>query len=407
MTVSLIARIAKPQAAASTIENLMRSVYGGSTSATGITVNTDSAMRVGAVYTCVLVLSQSVAQLPLHEYEKSSTSKSKATNHYLYDLVHDQPNEWMTSYEMKQLVMVHLLLRGNSIWLKAKVPGQRKIRELIPFHPNLIQGIQQDSKYRLSYKVKRPNSTEIDTIPGDRVVHFRGLSMDGFSGLSPLEYAREMIGLSIATEKHGAKLFANGARLGGILSHPTKISEGAHERLIKSFNEAYTGVENAHKTALIEEGMTWNKVTMTAEDSQFLDTRKYQRSEIAGFYRVPSHMINDLEKATFSNVEHLDLAFVKHSLMPWLVSFEQTLKKDCMTDEEKKKYYFKFSVEGLLRGDIKSRNEAHQKAVMGGWLNRNEVRETEDRNPVDGLEEFLEPMNMQNPGDSNESKTTA
>lgn len=388
---SIMGRIARPQAAITSsneLGRLMMEIYGGGTSATGLSVTSESAMRVGAVYSCVLVLSQSVAQLPLHLYREEGENKKKDTENRLYQLVHDQPNEWMTSYEMKQLIMVHLLLRGNSVWLKTK--GTRgDVREIIPIHPDRIDEIVQDEYYRLSYKIRRPgNSGQVDTIPGSSLVHFRGISTNGFSGLNPIQYAREMIGLSMATEKHGAKLFANGARLGGILSHPGKISKQAADRLTESFNSSYAGVENAHRTALIEEGMTWSKVTMTAEDAQFLESRKYQRSEIAGFYRVPPHMIGDLEKATFSNIEHQDLAFVKHALSPWLMSTEQTFKKDLLTPAEKKSRYFKYNTGGLLRGDTKSRYEALGIGIDKEIINPNEARSIEDMSPYPGGEEY-------------------
>lgn len=389
---SIMSRISRPQAAltsSSDIGRLISGLYGGGTSSTGLSVTTETAMRVGAVYSCVLVLSQSVAQLPLHLYRENAGEKEKATKNNLYYLVHDQPNEWMTSYEMKQLVMAHLLLRGNSVWLKTR--GTRgDVREIIPIHPDRVAEIEQDDQYRLFYKIRRPDGGggQIDTIPSSSVIHFRGISTNGFTGVNPIQYAREMIGLSMATEKHGAKLFSTGARLGGILTHPSKISKPAADRLIESFNSAYSGVENAHKTALIEEGMKWDKVTMTAEDSQFLDTRKYQRSEIAGFFRVPPHMIGDLEKATFSNIEHQDLGFVKHSLTPWLVSTEQTLKKDLLSDEEKKDHYFKFNVGGLLRGDTKSRYEAFGIGIDKEFMNPNEVRGLEDMSPYPGGDEY-------------------
>lgn len=388
---SFMGRIAKPRAALNgDIERLIADTYGGVPSATGLTVTTESAMRVGAVYACVLVLAQSVAQLPSHMFKEVGKLKEKAYDHYLYPIIHDQPNEWMTSYEFKHLIMVHLLLRGNSVWLKT-VGFNKKIRELIPIHPDRINEIVQDEKYRLFYKIKRPNSPIIDTLPASAVIHFRGMSSDGFTGMNPIQYAREMIGLSMATEKHGAKLFANGATFSGILTHPKSLKESTAKRILSSFNEAYSSVEKAHKTALIEEGMKWEKVSMTADDAQFLESRKYQRSEIAGFYRVPPHMIGDLDKATLNNIELLDLAFVKHSLTPWLVSIEQTLKKDTLTIEEKRSYYYKFSVEGLLRGDIKSRNDAHAVAVQNKWLNANEVRSLEDMNPRDGGDVYENP----------------
>jgi len=396
----------RPQASSRDIERQIRSVYGGGATSTGINVNSDNAMRVGAVYACVLVLSQSIAQLPIHIYRKNGKRKEIAADHPLYPLIHDQPNEWMTDFEMKQLIMVHLCLRGNSVWLKTRGIGGR-VAELIPIHPDRIQEIVQDERYRLFYKISRPGSGEVDSIPGHKLIHIRGLSTDGFSGLNPIAQAREMIGLAIATEKHGGKLFSNGARIGGILIHPKKLSPTATKYLEESFNATYSGVENAHKTAILEEGMEWKGISMTAEDSQFLETRKYQRSEIAGLFRVPSHMINDLEKATFSNVEHLDLAFVKHSLMPWAVGIEKTLRKDLLSEDEKESLYFKFNAAGMLRGDIKSRYEAYGKGILDGWLSPNEVREWEDLDPYDGGDEYRRPLNTEPSGGENEPEAVA
>lgn len=398
---SFMSKIARPQAGA-TLERLIREVYGGSKTASGASVNEDSAMRVGAVYACIQVLSQSVAQLPLHMYQFDGKSKKKAVDHYLYPIVHDEPNGWMTSYQFKQLTMVTLLLRGNSIWLKTGVPGSSKIRELIPIHPDLVQEILQDKFYKLWYKVKRPGSAAIDTIPQEKVIHFRGLSTNGYAGLNPIEQAREMIGLSMSAETHGAKVFANGAKMGGLLYHPGKLSETAYNRLIESFNDTWRDMENAHKTGLLEEGMKWEKITMTNEDAQFLDSRKYQRSEIAGFFRVPAHLINDLGDASYNNIELLDLAFVKHSLTPWLINIEQTLKMQTMTPQDKLSYYYKFNADGLLRGDIKSRYEAYGHGILNGYLNPNEVRDKEDMNPYDGGDEYRAPLNTEPVGGTNE-----
>ena len=391
--------MARASASSSALEEMIRSVYGGSTTSSGITVNTESSLKVGAVYTCVLVLSQSVAQLPLHLFERTTAGNIQNSDHPLANVVCDSPNDWMTDFDMIQLIMVHLCLRGNSVWLPTKWPGGKQVRELIPIHPDRIIGAEQDEKYRIFLKVENPKTKNIDTIPYDKVLHFKGMSTNGFWGLNPIQYAREIIALSIATEKHGAKLFANGAKMGGILVHPHKMKEQAANNLINSFNERVGDIENAHKTVLLEEGVKFEKITMTAEDAQFLESRKFQRSEIAGWFRVPSHLINDLEKATFSNVEHLDLAFVKHALAPYLVSIEKRFRKVLMTDADKKKYFFKFNVDGLLRGDIKSRYEAMYKAVGGPWLTVNEVREVDDHNSIDGGDELLKPMNMGAPAD--------
>lgn len=405
---SLVGRMIRPLAQVTSsrdLEKLIRSVFGGGTTSTGIAVNADSAMRAMAVYACVAVLSQSVAQLPLHLYRRKGVKKEKATDHRLYPLLHDQPNSWQTTYDFWQMKMAELCLRGNSLSLIVRVRDE--VRELIPIRPDRIVRVDQDPLYRLFYTIQNPDGGE-NTIPQSSIFHLRGLALNGFWGLNPIEYARESIGLALATEKHGAKLFSNGARLGGILQHPKKISKEAADRLSESFNEVYAGVENAHKTALIEEGMIWNKVGMTAEDSQFLESRKYQRSEIAGFFRVPPHMVGDLEKATFSNIEHQDLAFVKHSLTPWLVNIERAMKRDLMTPEERKEYFPKFGVDGLLRGDIKSRYDAHAVGILNGFLSPNEARDKEDLNPYEGGDSYRVPLNTGPAnGDNNELKTAS
>lgn len=393
--------LVRPRSDASTVAQLILDTYGGAASSAGIRVTPDRALQVSAVYSCVLVLAQSVAQLPVHLYRRQGRAKEQITEHYLVPLMQGQPNEWMTAYEFKQLAMFHLLLRGNSYWLKSRGTNGR-IRELLPIHPDRVVGIDQDPAYRIFYKVKR-SEDQTDTIPASAILHLKGLSQDGLRGLSPLENAREMLGLTIAAEEHGSTLFKQGARLGGILSHPGKLSKEAADRLQESFDAKYSSVANAHKTAGLGEGVKWEKIGVTAEDSQFLETRQFQREQIAGFFRVPASFINDLTRATFSNVEHLALQFVVHTLMPWLVNLEQCFQRDLLTDPEKLDHYFRFNVDGLLRGDITSRAQAMNTAINGGWLNPNEARELEDRNPYEGGDNFRMPVNVQPAGNGGTS----
>ena len=230
------------------------------------------------------------------------------------------------------------------------------------------------------------------------IFHLRGLTLNGWLGISPIAYARESIGLSIATEKFGSQLFRSGAKMGGVLEHPGKLSKESYDRLKNSFDEAHSG-ENAHKTALLEEGMKFTKVSMNANDSQFLETRKYQRSEIAAIFRVPPHMIGDLEKATFSNIEQQSLEFVNYSLMPWLNRIEKAIKRDLMSPQEKKDLTMKFDVSGLLRGDASARSALYHNGILDGWMTRNEARAAESAlgivlNPLEGLDIPLIPLNM-------------
>ena len=392
--------------AGNTLEAMIRAVYGGSTNSTGINVNSDTALTISAVYSCILVLSQSLGQTPIHLFEKKADGTSvQVSNHRLQRLVCDEPNEWMTDYDMKSLIMSHLCFKGNSVWLPTRLGNTGEIREIVPIHPDLIAGAEQDEKYQIFVKVRRPKTGVIDSIPYNRLLHFKGLTTNGFWGLDPITAGREMIGVAIATQKYGAKFFAKGAKMGGLLSHPRKLSEKASKNLEESFNAKSGDIEQAHKSMLLEEGVKWVPTTMESDKAQFLETRKYQRSEIAGWFRVPAHFINDLEKATFSNVEHLDLSFVKHTLSPYYVSLEKTLRKALMTEAEKARYFFKFNADGLIRGDIKSRYEAHSKAVGGPWLTANEVRELDDRAKIEGGDTLLRPLNSLPDGGNNNEPT--
>lgn len=402
---SISGRIMRPKAMTSDeLSRLITSTYGGGTSATGISVTSDSAMRAMAVHSCVKILANSVAQLPCHLMEEVNGIKNKAIDHYLYPILHDQPNEWMTAPEFWGMVIACLELRGNFFALKSGLPG-RPIRELIPLAIGAVEEVIQTPNYGLFYKVRRPSgdqnapngatgqtvSTTVDVIPGDRIMHIRGLVLNGFMGLNPIQYARESIGLALATEKHGAKLFAHGTMLGGILKWDKHFSTNEKAKtVIESFNEVYSSVENAHKTALLEDGMGWEKMQMTSEDSQFMEARKFQKKEIVDLlFGMPLSMLQSGEKtATFASAEQFALQYVSYALTPLIVNIEKAVRRDLLTDEEKKRYYAKFSVGGLLRGDMKARFEAYQIAINTEILNPNTCRDWEDLNAYEGGDEY-------------------
>lgn len=371
-------------------ERLLLSVLGAPT-ASGVAVNSETAMQAAAVYACVAVLSESVAQLPLHLYQRKGDSKAIAYDHPLYELLHDRPNSWQTAFEFRSMAMSHILLRGHFIAYPNRISTGR-VTELIPIHPDTIQKIEQDSDtYEVGVTVR--TKTGEAKFRASELLFLRGLTLDGITGITPIRYARDTIGLAIAAEQHGARLFGNGARPGGVLTSQATMKDDAVKLLREQWQEAYGG-GNAHKIAVLHGGLDFKPLTMTNEDAQFLETRKYQRSEIASLFRVPAHLINDLEKATFSNVEHLGLSFVVHSLMPWLIRWEQAIYRDLLTPAERKKYYAKHNAAGLLRGDTKSRFEAYGMAIKDGWMMRNEARELEDMNQIPGLSTPLMPLNM-------------
>jgi HK97 family phage portal protein len=334
--------------------------------------------------------------LPCHIYKKNEDgSKFLAETHPLYPLLHDQPNDWQTSVEFWEMMVASLCLRGNAYAFVNRTKAGRVV-ELLPLHPDMVRA-NMGKGFKMTYQVTLPDGTFQDMGPGD-LFHIRGLTLNGWIGISPIAYARESIGLALATEKFGSQIFRNGAKMGGILEHPGKLSEESYKRLKNSFDDAYSG-ENAHKTALLEEGMTFTKITMTADDSQFLETRKYQRSEIAAIFRVPPHMIGDLERATFSNIEQQSLEFVTFTLMPWLVRFEKAIKRDLLLPQERADYHIKFNVASLLRGDATARSAYYHNGILDGWLTRNEARHAESEignllSPIEGLGIPLMPLNM-------------
>lgn len=379
-----------------TLERYIAWAFGGGASASGIVVNPQTAMQAATVYSCVQVLAQSIAMLPLNMYAKGKDgSRALATDHPLFPLLHDQPNDWQTSVEFFEMMVASLALRGNAYAYINRGRSGRVV-ELLPLHPDMVRA-NMTKGFQLQYQVTLPDGTFQTMGPGE-LLHVRGMTLNGWIGISPIAYARESIGLALATEKFGGQLFKNGAKMGGVLEHPGKIGQDAYDRLKTSFDAAYSG-ENAHKTAILEEGMKFSKISMTADDSQFLETRKYQRSEIAAVFRVPPHMIGDLERATFSNIEQQSLEFVTYTLMPWLTRIEKAIKRDLLTEKERQQYTVKFNVNNLLRGDASARSTYYHNGILDGWLTRNEARMAESEigivlNPIDGLDVPLMPLNM-------------
>ena len=363
-----------------------RFFLGGSTS--GKTVTERSAMQMTAVYSCVRILAEAIAGLPLHLYTyKEDGGKEKAIGHPLYLLLHDEPNPEMSSFVFRETLMTHLLLWGNA-YAQIIRNGKGEVVALYPLMPNRMT-VDRDSSGQLFYSYQMNNSDaptmKTGTVilkPSD-VLHIPGLGFDGLVGYSPIAMAKNAIGLAIATEEYGAKFFANGATPGGLLEYPGTVKDP--DRVRESWNKGFSGSQNAGKVAILEEGMKYTPISIAPEQAQFLETRKFQINEIARIFRVPPHMVGDLEKSSFSNIEQQSLEFVKYTLDPWVVRWEQSLSRALFTPEEKKKYFFKFNVEGLLRGDYQSRMNGYATARQNGWMSSNDIRELEnlDRIPAE------------------------
>lgn len=371
---------------------------GGSTS--GKNVNERSAMQMTAVYACVRILSEAVAGLPLHLYRYNKDGgKEKAMDHPLYGLLHDEPNPEMTSFVFRETLMTHLLLWGNA-YAQIIRNGKGEIIALYPLMPNKMQ-VDRNDKGQLFYTYSRSkdeaNSKDSSTVvlKPDDVLHIPGLGFDGLVGYSPIAMAKNAIGMAIACEEFGAKFFANGASPSGVLEHPGILKDP--EKVRTSWNSAYGGSSNAHKVAVLEEGMKYTPISISPNEAQFLETRKFQINEIARIFRVPPHMVGDLEKSSFSNIEQQSLEFVKYTLDPWVIRWEQSLSRALFSKDEKRSYFFKFNVEGLLRGDYQSRMTGYATARQNGWMSANDIRELEnlDRIPSeDGGDLYLVNGNM-------------
>ena len=359
---------------------------GNSTS--GKRVNERSAMQMTAVYSCVRILSEAVASLPLHFYKYGENgSKVKAVDHPLYMLLHDEPNPEMTSFVFRETLMTHLLLWGNA-YAQIIRNGKGEIIALYPLMPDRMK-VDRDEHGRLYYEYQ-VSSDDAPTNKGttvkltpDEVMHIPGLGFDGLVGYSPIAMAKNAIGLAIAAEEYGSKFHANGAAPSGVLEHPGTLKDPSKVR--DSWSQTFGGSANSHKVAVLEEGMKYTPISISPNEAQFLETRKFQIDEIARIFRVPPHMVGDLEKSSFSNIEQQSLEFVKYTLDPWVSRWEQNMARSLLTAEEKQNYFIKFNVDGLLRGDYQSRMNGYATARQNGWMSANDIRELEnlDRIPAE------------------------
>nr|DAV87604.1 MAG TPA: Portal [Caudoviricetes sp.] len=374
----------KPQN--STAGSAYRFYMGGTTSGKAVTER--SAMQMTAVYSCVRILAEAIAGLPIHLYKyKPDGGKEKAIDHPLYLLLHDEPNPEMSSFVFRETLMTHLLLWGNA-YAQIIRNGKNEVVALYPLMPNKMT-VDRDEHGQLYYEYQC-GSDEAPTMKGSTVIlkptdvlHIPGLGFDGLVGYSPIAMAKNAIGMAIACEEYGAKFFANGAAPGGVLEHPGTIKDP--QRVRESWQSTFGGSGNSNKIAVLEEGMKYTPIGISPEQAQFLETRKFQINEIARIFRVPPHMVGDLEKSSFSNIEQQSLEFVKYTLDPWVIRWEQSIQRTLLTPEEKKLYYVKFNVEGLLRGDYQSRMNGYAIGRQNGWMSANDIRELEnlDRIPAE------------------------
>lgn len=359
-------------------------LFGRTTS--GKPVNERTAMQTTAVYASVRILAEAVASLPLHVYEyQDDGGKKLVHDHPLYYLLHDEPNPEMTSFVFRETLMSHLLIWGNA-YAQIIRDGAGRVLGLYPLLPDKMD-VQRDDKGNIYYVYSRnsdenPMFKEYGNIKlkAEDVLHIPGLGFDGLIGYSPIAMAKNAVGMTLACEEYGASFFANGANPGGVLEHPGVLKDPSKVR--ESWNSVYRGVSNAHKIAVLEEGMKYQQIGIPPEEAQFLETRKFQINEIARLYRIPPHMVGDLDKSSFSNIEQQSLEFVKYTLDPWVIRWEQSLQRSLLLPGEKGKYFIKLNVDGLLRGDYQSRMNGYAVGRQNGWFSANDIREMENMNPI-------------------------
>lgn len=359
-------------------------LFGRTTS--GKPVNERTAMQTTAVYACVRILAEAVASLPLHVYEyQDDGGKKLVHDHPLYYLLHDEPNPEMTSFVFRETLMSHLLIWGNA-YAQIIRDGAGRVLDLYPLLPDKME-VQRDDRGNIYYVYSRnsdenPMFKEYGSIKlkAEDVLHIPGLGFDGLIGYSPIAMAKNAVGMTLACEEYGASFFANGANPGGVLEHPGVLKDPSKVR--ESWNSVYRGVNNAHKIAVLEEGMKYQQIGIPPEEAQFLETRKFQINEIARLYRIPPHMVGDLDKSSFSNIEQQSLEFVKYTLDPWVIRWEQSLQRSLLLPGEKGKYFIKLNVDGLLRGDYQSRMNGYAVGRQNGWFSANDIREMENMNPI-------------------------
>ena len=350
----------------------------------GKSVNPKNAVQMSTVYACVRVIAETIASLPLAVYEETETGSHKATEHPLYRILHDEPNPEMTSFVLREVMLSHLLLWGNS-YCQIIRTGKNHIAGLYPLLPDRME-VDRDSKTgALVYTYTTTEGNAVKLKPSD-VLHIPGLGFDGIMGYSPIALEKNAIGLGIAAEEYGSTFFKNGARPSGVLTHPNTVRDP--KRLRDNWNATYGGSSNGGKVAILEENMSFTPISLRNDEAQFLETRKFQVEEICRIYRVPPHLVGNLDQATFGNIEHQSIDFATHTIRPWLVRIEQAMNRALFADSEKtgsaggRRFYVQFNLDGLMRGDYKSRMEGYAIARQNGWMSANDIRALENLNPI-------------------------
>jgi len=356
----------------------------------GVYISPDKALNLTAVYACVRIIAESIAQLPIILYERQNENKKAASENPKYTLLHDKPNNEQTPFEFKEMFVGHAALRGNSFaGIEYTTTGD--IANLIPLNPAKMEVKRENGIIIYIYTDELGKQIKY---PADRIWHFKGLSRDGIVGLSPISLFRESLGLTKAAEDYAAQYFGNNAVPGAVLKHPQTLKESARKNLKESLAEYASS--RRHETLVLEEGMSWEQIGISNKDSQFLESRNFQIEEICRMFNVPSILIHHPDKAsTYASAEQFALNFVKYCILPWCKRFEQSANRALLTESEQEKYFYEFKLDSLLRGDTKSRYDAYAVGRQWGWLSANDIRRFENLDEIDNGDEYItNPQNI-------------
>lgn len=367
----------------------------------GAIITPDTSIRITAVYNAVKIITEAVSSLPFVLYKRTTVKdREPEYGHDLFSLLSLKPNHWQTWMEFSELMTLHLLLRGNAYAQIVPSRDTGQISKLIPLHPDDMK-VETTSRGFPKYVFKRQDGTT-RVFQYWQIFHLRNLSLDGLTGLSPIELNREALGVARSAEDYSARFYGNDSTPGGVLEHPGRLDEKVHNRLKASWQQAHQGTKKSHKAAILEEGMTWKPISISARDAQFIEARQFQIEEIARIFNLPPHMLKDLRNATFTNIEAQDLSFLKHSLRPWLIRWQQAVQRDLISlvddttveGTQLPALFAEFDSDVITRADIKTRNDAHATAIQHGYMSINEVRAENGLNPIEGGDIHLLPLNM-------------
>lgn len=373
------------------LDAAMDAAISGRSVTSGVSVSETTALNYLAYFSCINILSQDISSLPLTTYKRLARGKEKAYNYYLYRLLHDAPNPNMTSAKFRMDIQGHALSWGNGY---AFIDWGRNgdILALWPLNPSRITPTIKDGN--LTYVFRKNDGTDL-TYQKEQILHIPGLGFDGITGYSVVKKIQEAVGLGMATEQFGASFFGNGAKLGGVLEHPTKLSDPAYKRLKESWKEAYQGAAKGNQTAILEEGTKYNQLGIPPEDAQFLQTRTFQVEEMARVCRIPLMLLQVANTTTYASAEQFMLSYKTLSLTPWLVRWEQALNQKCLiTEREQREYFIEHQLDGLMRGDAITRGTFYTQMFQLGALSPNDIREIENHNPIEGGDEYFVQLNM-------------